>query len=327
MKKSDMPTYIFFAGVYDYWKIANQDLYHNPDVFICEGTGFSFLDKINHIHNAKRWYNKKELPLKSIWYSLYSCASFFNKDMDQYIIFPENNPVSFSGKYLSYLRNKYPKLVMLFEFTNVCGKYNNLRKLSQVSDLYDHIITFNKTDSRQYGFLFQPLCYSLHKPEDSEFPYTDVLFVGRNKGRLPQLISIYDRLSQLGLKCTFFVTGVSSENQVPRSGIIYNRHMPYRDVLKRVNHANCILELLEDNNNYFSLRTFESLIYRKKLITTNLEILEAPFFTPSQMLHIKSPDDITGSFFAEPVVNDYDVSKFSPNSKLREYSKLRREKP
>lgn len=321
------PTYIFFAGIYDYWKIANKDLYHNPDVFVCEGIKNSLLNKLNRIHNARRFNREKELPFKTIWFHLYNCASFLDKGKKQYIVFPENNQLSFSGQYLSYLRSTYPKLVMLFEFTNVCGKYNNLARLSRVRHLYDHIITFNEADSRRYGFRFQNLCYSYCEPEASDFPYADLLFIGKNKGRLPLLISIYDRLAGLGLKCRFFVTDISPEQQVSRPGITYEQYMPYRDVLKHVGNAGCILDILEDNNAYFSLRTYEALMYRKKLITANPEVLMLPIYSPDQMLYIKSLEDITKEFFGTPVTNKYDVTAFSPNSKLREYAKLERTKP
>ena len=96
------------------------------------------------------------------------------------------------------------------------------------------------------------------------------------------MLSIYDRVTQLGLKCDFYVTEVEKDKQVAREGIIYNQRMPYRDVLKHVNQTKCILEILEDNENYFSLRTFEALAFRKKLITASPNILKADFYSPSQ---------------------------------------------
>lgn len=318
------PTFIFFAGLPDYWKIANLDLYRNPDVFVCEGVGNAVLNKLNRVHNAGRFNRKGELPFKSIWFDLYSCAPLLDKEKTQYIVFTENNFISFSEKYLRYLRSNYPKLVMLFEFTNVCGKYNNLGNLSRVRHLYDHVITFNEADSKRYGLIFQPLCYSYCEPALSDFPDTDVLFIGKNKGRLPLLLSIYDRLVALGLHCAFYITNITFEQQVKRKGIIYEQYMPYRDVLKHVNHASCILDILEDNSHYFSLRTYEALVYRKKLITATPDILRLPFYSPSQMLYMKTPENITKAFFETPIVNKYDIAAFSPNTKLQRYASLTR---
>ncbi len=320
------PKYIFFSGFPDYWKIANEDLLHNKEVFVCDGVKVPFLKKINGNPVVWRWDGAKTLPLKSLWYNFYTCAPFFDKEKKQFAVFTENNSISFSKRFLRRLRTEYPKLVMLFEFTNVCGKYDNLRRLSQVIDFYDHVITFNETDSRQYGFRFNRLCYSFREPEESDFPYTDLLFVGRDKGRLSCLLSIYDRVTQLGLKCDFCILEVAEDKQVAREGIIYNRWMPYREVLQHINHTRCILEILEDQGNYFSLRTFEALVYKKKLITATPDVLKADFYSPSQMLYIHSAKDITREFFEMPVTNGYDVAALSPNAKLLEYAKLGRTK-
>ena len=321
------PKFIFFSGFPDYWKIANEDLLHNEEVFVCDGISIPFLGIINGEPVMWRWDGAKRLLLKSLWYKFYTCAPFFDKGKKQFAIFTENNSISFSKRFLSRLRGDYPNLVMLFEFTNVCGKYNNLKKLSRVIDFYDHIITFNEADSRQYGFRFHRLCYSFREPEESDVPYSDLLFIGQDKGRLSYLLSVYDRVTQLGLKCSFYIANVAADKQVAREGIIYNRWIPYSEVLRHVSRTRCILEILEDQSNYFSLRTFEALVYKKKLITATPGVLKADFYSPSQMLYIQSAKDITREFFEVPVINGYDVAALSPNIKLQEYAKLSRTKP
>ena len=325
--KMNKPKYIFFSGFPDYWKIANEDLLHNEEVFVCDGINIPFSNLINGEPVVWRWGGVRRLPLKPLWYNFYTCAPLFDKEKKQYAVFTENNSISFSKRFLNRLRTDYPNLVMLFEFTNVYGKNDNLRRLSQVSKYYDHIITFNESDSRQYGFRFHRLCYSYREPEESDAPYTDMLFIGQDKGRLPYLLSIYDHVTQLGLKCSFYIANVAADKQVARKGIIYNRWIPYREVLRHVSHTRCILEILEDQSNYFSLRTFEALVYKKKLITANPSVLKADFYSPSQMLYIQSAKDITREFFEMPVTNEYDVAALSPNAKLPEYAKLYRTKP
>ena len=327
MATVNKPKFIVFSGFPDYWRIVNEDLFHNKEVFVCDGIKVPFLKKINGDPVVWRWEGIKTLPYTSLWYYFYTCAPFFDKEKIQYAIFTENNSISFSKRFLNYLRTDFPNLVMLFEFTNVFGKNNNLKRLSRVIDFYDHIITFNEADSRQYGFRFHRLCYSCREPEKSDVPYTDLLFIGQDKGRLPYLLSVYDRVTQLGLKCSFYITNIASDKQIARKGIIYNRWMPYREVLWHVSHTRCILEILEDQSNYFSLRTFEALVYKKKLITANPGVLKADFYSPSQMLYIQSANDITREFFELPVTNGYDVAALSPNAKLLEYTELGRTKP
>ncbi len=321
------PKFIFFSGIREYWNVANEDLYHNKDVFVCDGIKIPFPGIMNSGRDIWRWEKIKRIPFKRLLYGLNTGTPFFDKEKVQYAVFPENNSISFSNRYLSCLRAGYPNLVMIFEFSNVCGKYNNLNRLNRVIHLYDHVLTFNEADSKKYGFTFHRLCYSFRKPEESAFPYSDVLFIGKNKNRLPCLLSIYDRLTQLGLKCNFLITGVPPGKQIAREGIIYSKWMPYREVLQHVSHTKCILEILEDRNNYSSLRTFEALVFGKKLITANAGILRDPFYSPSQILYIESAKDITKEFFETPVVNNYDIAALSPDAKLKEFLKLGRTKP
>jgi hypothetical protein len=266
------PKFIFFSGIREYWNVANEDLYHNKDVFVCDGIKIPFPGIMNSGRDIWRWEKIKRIPFKRLLYGLNTGTPFFDKEKVQYAVFPENNSISFSNRYLSRLRAGYPNLVMIFEFSNVCGKYNNLN-------------------------------------------------------RLPCLLSIYDRLTQLGLKCNFLITGVPPGKQIAREGIIYSKWMPYREVLQHVSHTKCILEILEDRNNYSSLRTFEALVFGKKLITANAGILRDPFYSPSQILYIESAKDITKEFFETPVVNNYDIAALSPDAKLKEFLKLGRTKP
>ena len=98
--KMNKPKYIFFSGFPDYWKIANEDLLHNEEVFVCDGINIPFSDIINGEPVVWRWGGLRRLPLKPLWYNFYTCAPFFDKEKTQYAIFTENNPISFSRKFL-----------------------------------------------------------------------------------------------------------------------------------------------------------------------------------------------------------------------------------
>lgn len=319
--------FIFYAGFSDYWKVANYDLYKNDRVFVCEGISNNLLDRVNKIHNSWRLNQHLEMPLKSLWFSSYSSAKWLDKETKQTAIFPEDNSLSFSGKYLRYLRKHYPQLVIIFNFSNPCGQYN-LQKLKSVKQYYDHIITFNEADSKKYGFeLLSINGYSCVDIPDSNIPESDLFFVGQDKGRLPILLAIYERMTSLGLKCDFSIVKVNDENIVSKEGIVYNRRMTYMEVLQHVKKSKCVLELLEGDSDYSSIRTSEALTYHKKLITMSPSVINSKYYSPSQMLLIKAPEDISNSFFEMPIENKYDITDYSPIKGLTEIAKLERTKP
>ena len=86
----------------------------------------------------------------------------------------------------------------------------------------------------------------------------------------------------------------------------------------------CVLELLEGNKDYTSIRTMEALTYHKKLITMSQSIRNSIYYSPSQILIIKNPEDITKDFFLTQINNNYNVNDFSPINGLSEIRKLER---
>lgn len=319
--------YIFYAAFSDYWRIANHDLYQNKDTHVCEGVNAGILNYLSRVHNSWKLNSKGELPFKSIWFKQYTAYKYLDRNQKQFAIFPEANSLSFSGKYLKFLRKNYPKLVVVFSFSNPCGDYN-LKKLETVRPYYDHIITFNDADCRQYGFELIPIGgYSRIEVPDSNIPESDMFFIGQDKGRLSMLLQIYDRMTSLGLKCDFSIVRVKDEDIVTKQGITYNKRMTYMEVLQHVKKTKCVLEVLEGKSDYSSIRETEALTYRKKLITMSSSVLKSAYYSPSQMLYIHNPDEITRDFFETPIINSYDISDYSPIKGLETIAKLNRTKP
>lgn len=69
--------------------------------------------------------------------------------------------------------------------------------------------------------------YRLPNIDQDDLDNSDVFFVGANKGRLRLLLSIYDKLSNAGLKCDFFICGVEKKIKYFEKGlyIIKEFHM------------------------------------------------------------------------------------------------------
>ena len=117
------------------------------------------------------------------------------------------------------------------------------------------------------------------------------------------LLSIYDKLSNAGLKCDFFICGVEKKDQIFREGIVYNKRISYDEVLKHVKASKCVLEVLQNGNNYVSIRTNEAIQYNKKLLTTNSEIINTSFYN-KELVQIFSGDNIDTNFFVKEVASD-----------------------
>ncbi len=222
--------------------------------------------------------NKRiEIPLKRfIFKSLLKDKGLDKKD-DIWFIFFESYLPAYSNKYLQYLKKKYVNAKLCLVLNNPLTSHV-LKKVNYIKRQYDKIATFLKEDADKYGMAYYPYGYPFYIEDDKDKKEekSDVFFVGTDKGRLPYLINLFEKFSENGLKSDFIITGTTEENQKYKDEILYNCRIPYEEVIERVKASRCILEILQENANYCSLRYLEALLCRKKLITTNKRVKELP---------------------------------------------------
>lgn len=228
----------------------------------------SFLRILFKIHNSWKLNQYIEIPLKWLWFK--RC---FNDEILQdnniYFIFYESFSLSYSKQFLSYLKYKYNKSKFIFVFTNPPDKYN-IHKLSFVKESYNLIITDVLELSEKYGFSFYDVNPISFPDIDFDPSYSsDVFFIGANKGRLPEILKVYEKFKQYNCKCAFFVTGVRKDEQKYSDEIVYNIPLDYDEVLKFIKNTKCILEIVQGGLSYYTFRVYESILFDKKLLTNN----------------------------------------------------------
>ena len=104
---------------------------------------------------------------------------------------------------------------------------------------------------------------------------SDVFFIGANKGRYKHLLLIYDKLSNAGLKCDFFICDVAKKEQIKKDGIVYNKRITYDEVLKHIKASKCVLEVLQ--NGIIVVNNF--LYFFEIIITSRIRKTENQFST------------------------------------------------
>lgn len=200
------------------------------------------------------------------------------------------------------------------------GDYN-LKKIQKVIHNYDAVLTFHKEDAERLGYFYCAVMpYRLPEINQGSLSESDVFFIGANKGRYKHLLLIYDKLSNAGLKCDFFICDVAKKEQIKKDGIVYNKRITYDEVLKHIKASKCVLEVLQNGNNYISIRTSEALQLNKKLLTTNREIMNTPLYN-EDLVQVFSGDDINIDFIIKDVAADiYD--NFKLNTSYSEMKKF-----
>ena len=165
-----------------------------------------------------------------------------------------------------------------------------IEKLLGFFEKFDAVYTYDRTDAKRYGFPFIeiPLWISDEKPE--AMPSCDLYFCGRDKNRSDLLMQIYDRAAAAGIKCNYHITSLSKTNV--RDGVHPSEWVVYKETVKEALKANCILEVLTENNYGATLRYKEAVVYNKKLLTNNPEVFNLPYYDERWMHYFEKAEDI-----------------------------------
>ncbi len=192
---------------------------------------------------------------------------------DVIIVFDSNYWI----KSLQFLRKKY-KNKIVFWYWNPVSTYSQ-SIIKDVEANCDSVFTYNLYDSKKYGYKFHSQFY-WDSSLQSEYQSFDFLFIGRDKGRSQQLLSIYNSLIKTDFKPKFYV--ISNDTSLPFSE---KKYLSYAESKKYVKNSKCLIEFSAPNNfGGLSLRALESLFNNKKLITNDTSITDYSFYSSNNIL-------------------------------------------
>lgn len=296
-----MSKFVYLSYGNSYEACISNAIMQNPQAYAFVPFKSKFIRRLHVLHNARPLNAKKELPFKTIWFKRALKGMDLHKEDDIYFLLYESFHLSYSKNFLQYLHRNYPKAKCCFIYVNPVTELIR-RKIYKVSDCLDAVITFNEKDANRFNLLLcQNQPYKLPIYQNKNIPKSDVFFIGADKGRLCKLVTIYEKLTNAGLKCDFHVIGVPEEKQRYSDDIVYNKKMPYSEVLTRVYATRCVLEVLQNDEDYLSIRTFEALQYHRKLLTESKNSKKFDFYDPRIIQIFDVPEHINTDFIKEEV--------------------------
>lgn len=213
---------------------------------------------------------------KSFWYGDWKKRL---NEFDTIILFD----VFLGDDMIEYITQNAPKVNLnVFYWNPIKNNYTIKQELMNKCKVW----SFDKKDCDKYKLRYnhQFFFFGYNDSFHDEAYRNDVFFVGRDKERLQLLMQLADYFDKEKLKSKIIVTRekrkVYSKEQ---ERFLSLEGIPYEETLRYSANTKCLLEIMQDGQEGFTVRTLEAMFFNKKLITNNQTIREFDFYDPKNI--------------------------------------------
>jgi hypothetical protein len=197
---------------------------------------------------------------------------------------------------------------------------NNMETIKQFADV---VFSYDKDDCKKYGFVFHRDAFSV-LPEEmiaGGAVDSDLNFCGKAKDRYEEVLAVYDSGRKAGAKCDFNVLKLPAKEKEKYPEFAKAKYIPYLEYIKRIQGANCLLEMCQKGRNPYTLRPWEAIAYGKKILTNNREFLSEEFYNPEYIQVYDNPNTIDWDWVSRKVEVDYHyIEKLKVDKLLDDYN-------
>ena len=247
-----------------------------------------------------------KLPFISLWIS--DWKNHIN-DFDTVII----HASKITPPVVKFIRRKSKEIRIIVWYWNPVDKSV---RLEEFRDDSIEIWSFDEYDCEKYKLKSNTQYYFKDVVLPKTNDHKDVFFVGGDKGRIGELISLKKQLDAQGISNYFHITQTGKEN--PNYKEFYSNRISYDEVLKHIASCKVIVDYVSDNQSGLTLRPLEALFYKKKLITNDKSIENRDFYCKDNIFIIGKDEfkDLKPFIEApyreirENVVSRYDFSEW-----------------
>lgn len=293
-------NYVILSTDWDVYRLLYSDVIGLDNVCYVPGpqaTKRGLRKILYRLHFNKKINHIIPLPFKGLWNHSYFTCPFNDKKPICFILFRDWVSLDRYTGYINWLRRKYPGSKFVWFLHDMIANHNDfytgkVLDIDHYKQELDFVITCNPSEAITNGLYYHKVPVSKLFREESD-SICDVLFIGKDKGRLDRLLRIYKVLTRKGARCRFFISeaSVRTIDSDMKEVVLLDSPMSYKQCQEWVSESNCLLELRYDSHAGETLRTSEALIYGKKLITDNSSLAESNDFDANSIRILASDDD------------------------------------
>lgn len=317
--------------------------------YIITGIGYDpqeyILEDIINMPNVTYWNNPiryESKIYKALWYRIYVYAPFLRgllrfackniPKTDEDMIFIYLVPwctMLWDIGFISRIKKVFPNSYHVTYFTDV--KAAERQDMDKLKRYMNRLYIYDESEAERFDISFHQSFFSKNfKDVNNLEEIYDIAFVGHAKNRYDELIRVYEKLTDAGLKCHFYISGVPKDKQKYTDDIIYcdivldnRRHFEY------IATARCLLELKLDSTDALTSRPKYAVIYGKKILSNNMLIKDFKYYKHRMMQYYSDVSSINVDFFrwsneSYGYEDDYSPMKFL-NAITADYYRSRRE--
>lgn len=190
----------------------------------------------------------------------------------------------------------------------------NVKGVSNIVSVFDSVATFDPVDAKTFGWTYRPLFgRNIAAHEDIAAPAQfDWCFIGTiHSDRHRVIHRLRRRYGQMARSFVFgyfqsplmlFVRRLGDWTLLlAPKGTLSTEPMPATEVARIVERSRAVLDVEHPRQRGFTMRTIETLLAQKKLVTTNKYILGSNLFHPSRVVVInRTKPEIPAGFLDLP---------------------------
>jgi len=244
-----------------------------------------------------------------------------------YLIFTNAASIGVSVPYLKSYLKRHKACIPVMLFMDPLDRYwAKYAKFLVDSVPQFQCFTFDPKDADAAGYEYTMNVYSCHEPEPGG-EESDIYFSFFGPDRLEMVREMAENLGKKQVRCNFVYVGdIDEEKHVLEPVKHVYKRLTYSQILKDAAQANCLLEILRPGQTGSTLRYYEAICYNKKLLTTNKNVVNLPFYDPRYIKVFETPSEVDCEWVRRREKVDYHYDgRFSPVHFLEEIADSRKE--
>lgn len=184
---------------------------------------------------------------------------------------------------IEYIQGRFSKIRIIIYYYNPI--YNS-SLLNRIISAGVEVWSFDIRDCKEYGLMYNPQFYfwNIVFPEKKSKDIKaksiayDLIFIGKDKGRMPLLMKLNKYLKERGISLFIGICPDKETRYSSECKQFFIKSIPYNNYLDYLKRSRCVLDIVQEGQVGLTLRIMEALFYNKKIITNNRSIQDMKIY-------------------------------------------------